>query len=553
MSHPLFARHQDLLASAVHAIKSRGCWSPYPESTKLYGENAVEAGAESFAAYRDAQFYLDQPGVVGRGGGEQSPWGLALNVSYPKCGSDALIAAARTAMPAWGKAGADTRAGVCAEALSRLNAQSMEMAHAVMHTTGQSFSLAFRYGGPNAQARGLEAVAQAWREMKHVPYRATWEKAGANGLSFRAEKRYSVAPRGVSLVIGCATFPNWNAYPGLFASLATGNPVIVKPHPAAILPLAITVAVIRQTLKDAGFDANLVSLLVDTEAAPIAKDIALKPDIRIIDYSGGADFGAWLEGNARQAQLFMEKTAVDSVVVDSTDNYPALLDNLALTLCLYSGQLVSTPRLLLVPRSGVQTPSGHVPTESFGADLAQAIGRLLEDAAQAVETLGAIQSRLTLDRIDASAELGEVVRPSVALSVAQWPNARVRTPLLMRAAFDDTAAWLDEHFGPIAYLVETATTAEGIAVAERVARERGGINLTVHSTNEPMLQLAEEAAQRAGVTLTVNPAGGLLANQSEAFSDFFASGANVAANACRTDTAFVARRFLVFEVRTPAA
>ena len=33
------------------------------------------------------------------------------------------------------------------------------------------------------------------------------------------------------LVIGCNTFPTWNGYPGLFASLATGNPVVVKPHP----------------------------------------------------------------------------------------------------------------------------------------------------------------------------------------------------------------------------------------------------------------------------------------------------------------------------------
>jgi acyl-CoA reductase-like NAD-dependent aldehyde dehydrogenase len=47
----------------------------------------------------------------------------------------------------------------------------------------------------------------------------------------------------------------------LFADLATGNGVIVKPHPAAILPLAITVRIARQVLEEAGFDPNVVTLL----------------------------------------------------------------------------------------------------------------------------------------------------------------------------------------------------------------------------------------------------------------------------------------------------
>ena len=65
-------------------------------------------------------------------------------------------------------------------------------------------------------------------------------------------KRFTVVPRGIALVIGCNTFPTWNGYPGLFASLATGNPVLVKPHPRAVLPLAITVAVAREVLTEAG-------------------------------------------------------------------------------------------------------------------------------------------------------------------------------------------------------------------------------------------------------------------------------------------------------------
>ncbi|MDO8932812.1 MAG: phenylacetic acid degradation protein PaaN, partial [Rhodocyclaceae bacterium] len=479
MAHPMFVKHQDLLGSAVHAIESRGYWSPYAENPRAYGETAVEDGRRAFEAYPDAQFYLDQPGVVGRGGGEVSPYGLPLNVSYPKCSPDALIAAGKAAMPAWIKAGPDVRAGVCAEILARLNAHSMEMAHAVMHTTGQPFTMAFQAGGPHAQDRGLEAVAYAWREMKHVPYRSVWEKPQGSNPPLKMEKRYTVVPRGVALAIACSTFPTWNSYPGIFASLVTGNAVIVKPHPAAILPLAITVALARITLKEAGFDPNLVSLLVDTAAAPVAKDVALKPEIRIIDYTGNSDFGHWLEDNARQASVFAEKAGVNCIVIDSTDNYIGMLKNLVFTLSLYSGQMCTTPQTLFVAGDGVRTPSGTVPLDQFCRDLATAIGQFVEDPARAVEVLGAIQSPATLARLEAAADLGEVIRASGAIAHPQWSAATVRTPLLLKSSANDAEAWGEERFGPISFVVETLSAAESLAVAERVIREKGAITFSV--------------------------------------------------------------------------
>jgi len=552
MSHPIYAHHQDLLTSAVHAIDSRGYWSPYEENPRAFGDDSIEAGRQAFEAYRDAQFYLDQPGLIGRGGGEESPYGISLNVSYPKCGADALVAAAKSAMPSWIKAGPDTRAGVCAEILSRLHSRAHEMAFAIMHTTGQPFTMAYQAGAPHALDRGLEAVAMAWREMKHVPYRATWEKPQAGKPALRVEKDYLVAPRGVALVIGCSTFPTWNSYPGLFASLVTGNAVIVKPHPGAILPLAITVAVARQTLKDLGFEPDLVSLLVDTQAAPVTREVATKPDVRLIDYTGGPEFGQWLEENARQAKVFAEKAGVNCVVVESTDDYKGLLRNLAITLSLYSGQMCTTPQVLLVSREGVRTPDGTVSGEQFGRDLAMAIGKLLEDPARAAEVLGAIQSPATVARIDACREFGEVLRDSASLGHPQFPNARVHTPLLLKVPASAQDAYGEERFGPISFVVETAATTESLAVAERLMRERGAITFSVYASDPMIQQLAEDVALRAEVSVAFNFTGGVFVNQSAAFSDFHATGANPAANACITDGSFVADRFVVIQTRRPA-
>ena len=171
---------------------------------------------------------------------EASPYGVPLGIGYPKCDAQALIDAGLAAMPAWRKIGAEGRAGVCLEMLDRINKRSFEVATAVMMTTGQGWMMAFQAGGPHAQDRGLEAVAYAYKAQAEVPAEARWEKPQGKNPPLVMKKHFEVVGRGVALVIGCGTFPTWNTYPGLFAALATGNAVIVKPHLNAILPAAIS-------------------------------------------------------------------------------------------------------------------------------------------------------------------------------------------------------------------------------------------------------------------------------------------------------------------------
>lgn len=551
MPHPLFEKHEMLLGEAVTALWTRGNWSAFAAEPKAYGATALDDGKAAFEAYRGAQFYLDQPGLIERGGGEVSPYGLSLDISYPRCSPDALIAAAQAAQTAWTKAGPATRAGVCAEILSRLNQYSFEIAYAVMHTTGQSLRLAFQSGGPQAQDRGLEAVAMTWRLMRLVPSDARWEKSLDNGAMLRIDKGYTIAPRGISLVVGNATAPTLNTYPGLFASLTAGNPVIVKPHPGCILPLAITVAAARQVLKEAGFDPALVSLLVDEAEMPVTREVATNPAVRLIDYTGNSEFGNWLRENARQATVFTQEGSVNCVVLDSTLDYRGMLRNLAFSLAQYSGQLCRAPRAILVSEEGIRTPEGTVAIDAFCGDLASAVTRLLDDPQRAVEILGAIQSPATAARVTACADEGTVLRPATALEHPQWPQARVLSPLILRATAADTAAWMSERFGPISSVVQTLTVAAAVATAERAAREAGSLVLTLYSTNPVVQQLAADAALRTGVALNLNPVAAAL-DQNAAFVDFHGSGANPAGNASFVDPGFAAARFVVQMRQQPA-
>ena len=268
MPHPFFERHRATLERALQAIAERGYWSPYPESAspKVYGEGAAEAGKADFDALLGKPFPLQQPATVGTVGDEKSPYGIALGITYPKADIDPLLAAWRRRRSPGAAAGPEAWVGVCLEILQRINQQSFLFANAVMHTTGQAFMMAFQAGGPHAQDRGLEAVAYAWDQMRRIPAKAHWEKPQGKNEPLRMEKHFRIVPRGVGLVIGCCTFPTWNGFPGFFADLATGNAVVVKPHPAAILPLALTVKIAREVLAEAGFDPNVVTLVAQPRA-----------------------------------------------------------------------------------------------------------------------------------------------------------------------------------------------------------------------------------------------------------------------------------------------
>jgi phenylacetic acid degradation protein paaN len=551
MTHPLLDKHRATLDGALDAIATRGYWTPYPEqaSPKVYGEGANDAGRQAVAATFGRRFDLGQPGVTGWLASDRSPYGVDLAVQYAVCDPEALLAAAAAAMPAWQKLGVDGRTAVCLEILDRLNKASFEIAWAVMYTTGQGFGMAFQAGGPHAQDRGLEAVAYAHREMSFVPREAHWEKPQGKNPPLVMKKHFEVVGRGPALVIGCSTFPTWNTYPGLFAALATGNAVIVKPHPWSVLPAAISVRIAREVLRENGIDPNLVTLAV-VDKPETTQKLALDPRVASIDYTGGSTFGRWLLDHAKGKQVYAELAGVNNVVIESTDNYKGMLRNLAFTLCLYSGQMCTTTKALLVPADGIDTDQGHRSFDEVAADLGAAIDRFLSDPATATAVLGAIQSPDTLARIDAAPQAAAVVLASKKLAHPDYPNAEIRTPVVLKADAASEAAYMEERFGPISTVVAVPGGPDALAaLSERIVREQGALTVGVYSTRASFIDEMTAATQRAGVALSINLASGVFVNQSAGFSDYHGTGANPAANASYTDSAFVASRFRVIQRR----
>jgi phenylacetic acid degradation protein paaN len=543
--------HAETLQRALTAIADRGYWSAYPESPspRVYGEAAAPTGAAAFRAYLGTDFPLNQPGGTEPGvATESSPYGIELGIRYPHSDPETLVAAARAALPGWRDAGPAIRAEVCLRILDRLHEHIFELANAVQYTTGQAFVMAFQAGGAHALDRALESLAYAYAEQTRHPGAAGWEKPAGKADPLRMRKTFHVVPRGVALVIACNTFPTWNSYPGLFASLATGNPVIVKPHPGAVLPLAITVRYAREVLAEAGFDPNLVTLAAEAGEG-LASILAKRPEVRVIDFTGSTSYGEWLEDNARQAAVFTEKAGVNTVLVDSTADFAGMCRNLAFSLTLYSGQMCTTPQNILVPRDGIETDQGHKSLAEVAAGIAEAVGALTADPAKAVELTGAVVNDAVLPRIEAAREQGEVVLDSRPIKHPGHPTAVVRTPLIVGVDAAATDVFGREWFGPIAFLVSTATTGQSLEVFRSTVGAAGALTASVYSTDEAVLAEAERAAIEVGVHLSQNLTGGVFVNQSAAFSDFHGTGANPAANAALTDGAYVANRFRIVQSR----
>ncbi len=549
-----FARHRQTLDDAVEATRTRGYFSAYPESPspRIYGETAAADGRAAFEALLGKDFPVSTPGSDGTVATEKSPFGLPLGVRYPRVtpeGVAELVQASGRGLVAWRDAGVQARVGLGLEILARLHARVFELANAVMHTSGQAFVMAFQAGGAHALDRALEAIAYSYVEMTRVPRTALWEKPGRNA-PIRMEKTFTVVPRGVALVVGCNTFPTWNSWPGLFASLVTGNPVVVKPHPGAVLPLAITVQVCREVLEEAGFDPNLATLAAEDPADGVAAVLAVRPEVRLVDFTGSNAFGSWLEDHARQAVVFTEKAGVNAVVVDSTDSFAGLCSNVAFSLALYTGQMCTAPQNIFLPSAGIETDDGHKSVDGLVAGLQDALDKLVGDDAHAVEVLGGVVNQGVLDRLSAAdATGGQVVIGSREVTHPLFPEAVVRTPTVLTVDVADRPVYEQECFGPVAYLIVTGSTDESITVFRETALGHGAMTASVYSTDDDVIADMRSASLDAGVALSENLTGQVFVNQSAAFSDFHGTGSNPAANSTYTDGAYVASRFRFVQSR----
>jgi phenylacetic acid degradation protein paaN len=541
----LSAANKEIIEKAIKAIHERVFYAQYPEHPKAYGEEAPNKGLEAYNHQLGKPFTgLLQQNPTGWSGEEVSPYtNKPLGITYPVFDVDTLIVRAGRAFGEWKKVSADDRAEVLVDALERIKNRFFEIAYATHHTTGQSFVMSFQASGPHASDRALEALAMGYEELNRFPANVTWEKPMGKA-SVVLQKQFKAIPKGIGLVIGCSTFPTWNSVPGLFANLITGNTAIVKPHPKSVYPIAIVVAEIQAALQAKGIDPNVCQLAVDSSSHLITKQLAEHPLIKLIDYTGGSAFGSYIESLPGKV-TFTEKAGVNSVILDSVVDLKPVVQNLAFAVSLYSGQMCTAPQNFFIPAGGVKQGDTVIPYEEVKKALVDAIAGIASHPQMGPGTLGAIQSEVTLKRVNSMKELDvNILLQPQRVANPDFPEARTCSPVVLEVDAHDVGVYENELFGPIVLIVKTKDTNQSIEIAKHMAEKHGAITFSAYTTDEATANTITEELESVFAPVSLNLTGMIWVNQHATFSDFHVTGGNPAGNASFTNPEYVNKRFV---------
>ena len=541
----LVAKHQNTIENAVKANQSRTFYSQYPEHPKAYGDEAHAIGVQSYQQMLNKPFkQLLQTGEKDWAGEEVSPYsGEVLGVTYPLFSVKDLVANATEAGKAWAKVPVEQRAAVLTETLDKIRDHFFDIANATMHTTGQSFMMSFQASGPHANDRALEAIAAGYDELRRYPGNLLWEKPMGKA-SIKLAKSFHAIPKGVGVVIGCSTFPVWNSLPGIYADMITGNPVIVKPHPKAILPIAIAVSCIQQALEEMGYNPLLCQLAADTSGHMITKELCEDPAVKLIDYTGGSSFGNYIE-SLQGKTVFTEKAGVNSVIIDSVKDLDAVIQNLAFSVSLYSGQMCTAPQNFFIPEQGIQTNAGMVSFNEVVQQFKAAVEALVNNPKMGAGTLGAVQNERTLERAREAAQLGgKVILRGQSINNEEFSKARMFTPTIIEVSSADNNIYEQELFGPIVLIIKTKDTKHSLQLAKQMAQKHGAITCAAYTTDPAVKEEIRDEMNSVFTPVSFNLTGFIWVNQHAAFSDFHVTGGNPAGNASFTNQEFILKRFV---------
>ncbi len=528
----------------ISANKSRNYFSAFNENPKSYDEILLKQGLQAFQTKLNTNYLL--PGNKNREinfyGEEVSPYLLTgLGIHYSKSKVSELISNAVTVSNEWSILDYSKRLEILLSSLEKVKTRFFELAFATMHTTGQSFLMSFQASGPHACDRALEVLATASEQLGYYPKEVNWIK-NMGKFDLVLKKNYKPIPKGIALVIGCSTFPTWNSIPGLYASLITGNPVILKPHPKAVYPIAIFIEELKNALIEANINPNVVQLAIDGTNDPITKELVEHESIQLIDYTGGNLFGDYIESVGKTC--FTEKAGINSILIDSCNDFDKVAQNIAFSVSLYSGQMCTAPQNIYIPENGILTDSGILSYDDCFDKLKTAFKNLFDNPKAAAPTLGAIQNEQTKKRIlDFRGKFSFTEFNSHVVN-EEFPSARIMTPTLIEFNAKDSSEFLKEVFGPIAFIIKTTSFEESLSIIKTSAKTHGAITCSTYTLDQTKMSNIESEMNSVFTPVSFNFIGAAFVNQHAAFSDLHVSGGNPSGNASFTNAEFINKRYI---------
>jgi acyl-CoA reductase-like NAD-dependent aldehyde dehydrogenase len=144
---------------------------------------------------------------------------------------------------------------------------------------------------------------------------------------------------------------------------------------------------------------------------------------------------------------------------------------------------------------GIDTADGHLTFDQVATGLATAVQKLLADPVRAVEILGAVVNEGVARRLKAARTLGPIVLDTQAIAHPQFPEATISTPLIVKLDAADRDKYLQEWFGPVAFVIATRQYRRKSRYCQRCNRTQGALTLSVYSTRDDVIAKAIDVAE----------------------------------------------------------
>ena len=445
--HPLFDKHRATLDRALQAIAERGYWIAVsrvgePEGLRRGRGRGGQGGLRRAAAASRSP--LDQPGTRRHVGGERSPYGFDarhhLSEGRPRRAvrRDRAGAARRGARPDRRRGSACRLEILDAHQQGELRDRQRGDAHDGPGVHDGVPGRRPARAGPRARGGRLRVGRDApdsgegacGRSRRARTSRCAWRSASASCRAASGSSSAAARSRPGTAIRACSR------------ASRPATPSSSSRIRRAILPLAITVRIAREVLAEAGFDPNVVTLVAHEAGDDVAQKLALRPEVRIIDFTGSTANGNWLEaatrGRRRSTPRRPASTRSSSTRRDDLEERRA--QRRVLAVALHRADVHGAAEHLRA-RATASTPPRAASRSTRSRRRSPTACRSCSAIRRAPSRCSApCRTTACCERLDDGARARpDRARHAARSRIRQFPDATIRTPLIVRARRRATA------------------------------------------------------------------------------------------------------------------
>lgn len=363
-----------------------------------------------------------------------------------KVDTDAAVAAAKAALPAWSATPPAERARLVEGILTQYEKRAEEMARAI----------SLEMGSPIDHARTEQAPCLPWHTKNFL--RAFKDFQPLKPLGTHAPgAMIALEPVGV---VGLITPWNWpmnqialKAIPAMLA----GCTMVLKP--SEIAPLSGML--FAEFVHDAGFPAGVFNL-VNGDGPGVGTQLSGHPDIEMISFTGSTRAGAAISRNAvetfKRVTLELGGKGANVVFADAD---PEAVKRGVLRLMDNSGQSCNAPSRMLVERSFYET----------AVEIAKSVAQDVKVASAHIDGphIGPVVSQMQYDKIQGLIEKGIAEGARLVTGGLGRPDGLNRGYFVKPTVFADVKPGMtiekEEIFGPVLSMIPFDTEEEALAIA----------------------------------------------------------------------------------------